>query len=1050
MSRRVALALLALSVARAEPAVSFNQDIRPILSDNCFACHGTDAAHRKAKLRLDLPEGAYAERKGLRAIVPGDLASSEAWLRINSEYEDEVMPPPDSHKTLTPEQRALIKRWIEQGAAYQRHWSYEPIAKSVLPPAAGGAAEHPVDRFVGARLDARGLALAPEAPPEVLLRRVSLALTGLPPTVAELDAYLADRAPGAYERAVDRLLASPRYGEHIARGWLDAVRYADTHGMHLDNVRSLWPYRDWVVDAFNRNQPFDQFTLEQLAGDLLPHPTPSQRVATGYIRGNLSTAEAGTIEGEQRARDAADRTETTAAVWLGLTANCASCHDHKFDPLSQKEYYQLSAFFQSLDVPVWDGNVPIYGPHFVIGDAAQRKRLDFIAKELPRREAALSRRIDELIAANPVLIKPPKEPVTYEVIWAEDGDTPRYDTFGGPAPAGEWREDQPVAGGRRALRLEGKTDRPVLFGGPDVPLVVRTEARAFVHVRPDPAQPPRALALEFIVPGKEPTRLIWGDPKAFDGAQATSFKVAGPMPLAGTYVRLEIAATETCVDSRTAYTGIRLLQSDGVALWDRVGALYTSPDGSNDPLLSETAWRREMNRLYVAGRPGQKSNVVQPDEAPFASYIKQPSPLPLDIRYYTRLSESQQSEEEKRISPTYFRRYISGPLRGLVETEAFAARELIAELVWLENTLEATLVARERAEPRVSHVLLRGQYDQLGDPVEPATPAFLPPLAPEGKRANRLDLARWLIRPENPLTARVTVNRFWQQLFGAGLVRSPGDFGAQGIPPTHPELLDWLAADFREHGWDVKRFLRQLVTSRTFRQDSKASPALLELDPANQLLARGPRYRLDAEVLRDQALAMSGLLVPTRGGPPVRPYQPENIWEPVAFVGSNTQYYHQDHGAALYRRSLYTLVKRNAPAPAFTTFDAPSRDSFCLQRERTNTPLQALALMNDVQHLEAARALAESLLALSGGDADRLAHAFRAVTARKPDAKEQTLLAQALDKQRAHFSTRAEEAARLIAVGESTPAHQAPPEEIAAWTLVANLLMNLDETLSLN
>ena len=512
--RLLPLILLPLAV-RAGDKVTFNEHIRPIFAENCFACHGSDAAHRKAKLRLDLASGATAEREGVRAIVPGDVAKSELWQRIISPHDDEVMPPPESHKApLKPAQRELVRRWIADGAVYQKHWAYEPVSRSAVPGPGAGAGENPVDRFVGAKLAPQRLALAREAAREILFRRVTLDLTGLPPPPEEIDAYLADATSGAYERAVDRLLASPRYGEQFGRHWLDAVRYGDTHGLHLDNVRMIWPYRDWVVSAFNRNLPFDQFTIEQIAGDMLPNPRIDQLVATGYNRCQLTTSEGGSNEAEAEMRNTADRADTTAAVWLGLTAGCASCHDHKFDPISQREYYSLGAFFKGLADRVWDGNIPRPGPLVLVANATQEKRLREIAAALPPLQAALTARSDEL----PVKIPPsektteeempaekaPKKSVTYEVVWAEDGDMPSVADFGKPAPAGEWRggEGVPVFAGKRALRLEGAVERSVNFSTGEVPLLVRTAAKAFVHLHPDPARPPRAVSLEFVGEGK--------------------------------------------------------------------------------------------------------------------------------------------------------------------------------------------------------------------------------------------------------------------------------------------------------------------------------------------------------------------------------------------------------------------------------------------------------------------------------------------------------------------------------------------------------------------
>ena len=673
----------AAGVAGAQENISFNEHIRPILADNCFACHGADAGHRKAKLRLDQGAEALASRDGIRAFAPGDLAQSEAWQRILSDDPEEVMPPPDSHKLpLKPEQRALIKRWIEQGAVYQNHWAYEPVTRPELPKAAGGAKtkDGAIDRFIGAKLADKKLKLAPEASREVLLRRLTLDLTGLPPTPQEVDAFLADRAPDAYDRVVTRLLASPRYGEHFARYWLDVVRYADTHGLHLDNVRNLWPYRDWVVSAFNRNLSYDQFTLEQLAGDLLPQPRIDQLVATGYNRSHLTTSEGGAIEAEAEARNTGDRADTTAAVWLGLTANCASCHDHKFDPLTQREYYEFGAFFKGLADRCWDGNIPKPGPIVLLANAEQQARIEAIARELPPLQAALSARAQTLPMTLPAPVavaekpatpsnasadKPEKKteptPITYEVVWAEDGDMPVAANFGAPAPAGEWRSGPavPVVGGQRALRLEGAVNERVFtFATGETPLVVNQEAVAFVHVNADPARSPRAVSLEF-VSAEKTKRYVWGDPAALRPS-ADGDVVVGPMPAAGVYARLEIPALAAGLASKKAYRGLRLTQSDGAAWWDHAGTTCTSAKALDDPLLSKSAWVRFM-----------QSNARDVTTVP----------LPNDIVFLLGLSATQQNDAEKKRLENFYRDYIYGPTRAALEPEVHAVRRLLAEQV---------------------------------------------------------------------------------------------------------------------------------------------------------------------------------------------------------------------------------------------------------------------------------------------------------------------------------------------------------------------------------
>ncbi|HUR56846.1 MAG TPA: DUF1549 domain-containing protein, partial [Opitutaceae bacterium] len=755
--RLLALCSLLAVPALAQDKISFNEHIRPILSDNCFACHGKDAAHREARLRLDTADGATAlRREGLPAITPGKLEKSELWWRINAKDPEERMPPEDSHKKpLTDTQRALIKRWIEQGAVYQNHWAYEPVTRPALPAAAGGAAEHPVDRFIGAKLAAQKLKLSPEASPEMLIRRVTLDLTGLPPTPEEVDAFVAAyigadtvtarqgdtgknvssvsssprpavsvssaRREGAYTALVQRLLASPRYGEHFGRYWLDAVRYADTHGLHLDNVRTIWPYRDWVVQAFNRNLPFDQFTLEQLAGDLLPNPTIDQRVASGYNRNHLSTSEGGAIEAEAEMRNTADRVDTTSAVWMGLTANCASCHDHKFDPLTQKEYYSLGAIFKGLADRPWDGNVRLSGPVAVIANSpAKQRRIDEITQAIKPLEVAVSKRAEELAAGEFKPKKYGKTAITYEVVWAEDSDMPTPENVLAPA-IGEWRggENVPVAGGKRALRLEGKVEKPIAFTAGDVVLTVRTEARAFVNVHIDPANPPRAISIEFI--GEENTktrRKVWGDPAAFGADVAKDAIPGGPLPAAGGYVKLELTACDSGVEQGKNYTGIRIAQSDGAAWWDRIGAVYKSPSAADDPLLTKDAWARSL-------RTGARA---------FEAMA-----LRHDINFLVGLSSTQQNEDEKLRQATWWRDFVYGPTRAALEPEVHAARRLLAEQVHYEMTFPVTLISGERDVPLPAHIMIRGQYDKPGELVAAATPAFLPPIQKSGERVTRLD-----------------------------------------------------------------------------------------------------------------------------------------------------------------------------------------------------------------------------------------------------------------------------------------------------------------------
>ncbi len=776
----------------AQASIDFNRQIRPILSENCFACHGPDEKERKAKLRLDTRAGALKElRSGGFAIVPGHAAKSELIERITTAEASERMPPPRTNKRLTPQQIELLKQWIDQGANWSEHWAFVTPKRPALPTVKGKTwPRNAIDHFILARLEKEGLKPGSEADRVRLIRRATLDLTGLPPTPAEVDAFLADRSPDAYEKVVDRLLASPHFGERLAVEWLDAARYADTHGYHIDAGRDMTRWRDWVIDAFNKNLPFDRFTVEQLAGDLLPNATLEQKVASGFNRNHMINFEGGAIPAEYHNAYIVDRVSTTGTVWLGLTVACAQCHDHKYDPISQKEFYQLYAFFH---------NVPENGLDGQKGNAAP------VLKAPTRRQ---EQRLRELDAA------------------------------------------------------------------------IKDVERQLATAAPD------------------------------------------------------------------------LLKA--------------------------------------------------------------------------RLAELRRERTE------------------------------------VEKQVPTTMVMQEMPQPRATFMLLRGDYDKKGPKVQAGTPTALPPL-PQGAPANRLGLARWLVEPSHPLTARVAVNRYWQMIFGTGLVKTVEDFGAQGELPSHPELLDWLAVEFMNPtsaplgsgsrtGWDVKALLRLIVTSAAYRQSSAVTPALHGRDPENRLLARGPRLRLQAEFIRDQALAVSGLLNREIGGASVFPYQPAGLWQELASRGDSknwsAQFFVQSHGKDLYRRTMYTFWKRTSPPPTLLTFDAPDREVCTVRRSRTNTPLQALILMNDPTYIEASRKLAERLLKHAGADDERITLAFRLATGRRPEAKEIDVLRRVLNRQRNVYRQNGKAALRLLSVGESPRDDRLPPAELAAWTVVASVLLNLDETVT--
>ena len=1018
--------------APAERVIEFNRDVRPILADACFACHGFDPKARKAKLRLDTSDGAFAERDGTFPIKPGDPKKSEVWTRITSEEADTVMPPAHSNKKLTAAQKETLRLWIAQGAKYQKHWSFEAIARPQLPVSRdpkGGA----IDAFLLARLQNQGLKPTAEADRETLIRRVSFALTGLPPTLKELDAFLADVAPDAYEKVVDRYLASSRFGEEMARHWLDVARYADTHGLHLDNERQMWKYRDWVVKAFNDNLPFDKFTVHQLAGDLLPEPTNDQLTATGFSRCNVTTGEGGSINEEWLYRNAVDRASTTTQAFLGLTAGCAVCHDHKFDPIAQKEYYQLYAFFYSGADPALDSNVSTVGPFVKVPTPAQKSALEIAAKA----EGDARKRLEEAAAkadyADPADADKPAPVAVRDTLIDETfpvGATNRNTSRN----AADWVAAPPFKAhsGRRVLRQANTFfHQDTVDFRPSLRVPSGGTLEAWVYI--DPKQPPSAITVQFaggtkVWWGKEPT----AESPYTKGNLGTR---AGDLPKPGEWVKLTLKADELGLKEKQAITSLTLQEYGGVVYWDSVALVGTAAPAT-DPRLSFSAWWKSLNG-------------------------KSPPDLPANLNALAVAGQAKATPvDAAKLRAFYLAHVAHGATPELAKLQAAWEKARVEHII-AADAIPGTMVFKDLPVPRDSFVMLRGQYDKKGEKVLPGTPSALPPLklSDPTKRATRLDLANWIVSKENPLTARVAVNRLWQQFFGTGLVKTSDDFGSQGEPPTHPELLDWLASEWvnpdRKGGggepWDVKRLVKLLVMTDAFKRDASHPPAARANDPANRLLSRGPRFRLDAEQLRDNALFVSGLMNHQMGGRGVNPYQPPNIWEPVGYSDSNTRYYLQDHGEALYRRSLYVFIKRTAPHPFLTNFDATNREQLCAVRDRTNTPLQALQLMNDVQHFEAARALAEVVLADGGKTTEeRVAFLYRTVLSRKPDADELKLVSAALAKQRELFAKNPDAAKKVVRTGESKPKGAAPDAEVAAWTMIANLVLNLDEVVARN
>jgi mono/diheme cytochrome c family protein len=1015
--------------AGAEGKVDFDRDIRPILSDNCFACHGPDANQRKARLRLDTREGALGELKsGAHAIVPGKTDDSVLLDRITEEDPSLRMPPKKSGKHLTAVQIALIRRWIAEGAAYSTHWAFVPPVRKHLPPVKNAAwPRNPIDRFILARLERAGLQPTAEADRTTLIRRVTLDLTGLPPTPAEVDAFLADPSPNAYEKVVDRLLRSPRYGEHMARFWLDAARYGDTHGLHLDNYREMWPYRDWVIKAFNSNKPYDRFLTEQLAGDLLPGATLDQIVATGFNRCHVTTSEGGSIEEEVYVRNVVDRVETAGTVFMGLTVGCCRCHDHKFDPIKQKEFYQLFAFFNNLDGPALDGNAALPAPTVRIPTAEQGAELERVQQKI----AALRKQIEAEVARvkydDSADAKESEQAARTELVWIDDAIPAGAKASSDGGINGQWnfvgRPKYPVFSGEKSSMRTAAGLSQHFFEGANPGLRVGAGDTLFAHVYLDPANPPKEIMLQWHT-GEWKHRAYWGDnviPWGRDNSGER--RQVGPLPKKGEWVRLEVPAAKVGLKPGTVINGWAFTQHGGTVYWDRAGIVTATPQ-SNQAYTTLTSWLRVQRAAGGAG-------------------------LPAHIQQLVKLPRDKRSEQQRRQLRAYF---IENAYAETQATFAPLRQQLTAlekERQRIDKETPATLVFKERTTLKPAYVLKRGEYDQRGEQVGRETPKFLPPLPAQASR-DRLGLAQWLLSPDHPLTARVEVNRLWQQCFGTGLVKTTEDFGSQGEPPSHPALLDGLAVQFRADGWDIKQMMKQIVMSATYRQSSRVTKDRLEKDPDNRLLSRGPRFRLDAEMLRDQALFVSGLLVERLGGPSVKPPQPSGLWEAVGYTGSNTKNFVPDHGhEKVHRRSMYTFWKRTAPPPEMNTFDAPSRESCIVRRERTNTPLQALLLMNDPQFVEAARTLAGRTLKAGGATPEaRLTYMFRLTTGRLPQAKEMTELIAAYRDHLATFRRDAAKAKQLINVGELKPDSSLDPSELAAWTMIANLLLNLDEVLN--
>ncbi len=986
--------------------IDFNRDVRPLLSENCFFCHGPDPNTRQADLRLDQHAGALA------AIVPDQSHASELFARISSDDPDLKMPPPDSNRKLTKQQVETLRKWIDSGAKWGEHWSWVPLENPLVPDVAKNDSmmlHNPIDAFIQAKLVDKGILPSVPAERHRLLRRVTLDLTGVPPTSAEYERFLADHSPNAYENVVDQLLASPNFGERMAWDWLDAARYADTNGYQGDNERTMWPWRDWVINAFNSNMPYDQFTVWQLAGDLLPEATHEQKLATGFLRNHPINGEGGRIAEENRVDYVFDMAETTGTVWMGLTFNCCRCHDHKYDALLQKDYYALNAFFNQTPVTGGGGD-PQTKPFLAVSTVTQQEQLEQLQQQLATLNGQLSEKQKSLAAQQPdweaktlaesasaevwkplEVLKLQAEHQTLEEFNEQSifasGENPNNDTYTVHAKTSQ----QLLTG----IRLDVLKHESHFNGGlarSNSGNFVLTEFEvAILNAGSDQRSP-------VIIKDAEAT-YEQGNLKVvttFDGNPQTGWAV-----FAGKPVDREHAAVFRFESPVTLADGEQLvitLRHDSQHVNHNIGRFRLSATNAPQPMLTDG-----NQALLVALK----------------------TPVPDRTQAQTELLRITQHTADVELTK--------------LEAEL---KEVQTRIDSHDKSIAKVMVMEDMDKPRTTYILDRGLYTEQKTEVTAAVPESLPPL-PSDVPANRLTLAQWLVSKENPLTARVTVNRFWQQLFGVGLVKTTEDFGVQAEIPIYLDLLNWLANDFVESGWDVKRFMKQVVMSQTYQQTSKVTAALLAIDPQNQYLARGPRYRLPSWMLRDQALAVSGLLVNRQGGPSVNVYQPPGVWEEASF---GKKVYKQDHGDDLYRRSLYIFWRRIASPTIF--FDTAQRQSCEVKPYLTNTPLHALQILNDVTYVEASRMLAQLALQNENSDEQRLNFVFQRVLGRPVLPQEQSLLLAGLKRTQAHYKTNAEAVQAVLSSGESPRNMSLDSIDHASWTALCLAVLNLDETLS--
>jgi hypothetical protein len=1037
-----------LPAAEIPDVVDFNDHVQPILSENCYHCHGPDSSTREPKknpLRLDREELAFLPRsKGKPSIIKGDPEASELFKRITTKDVNDVMPPPKSHKKpLKPDEVAILKKWIEQDAPYEEHWSFIPPVKA--DPPAGNWGQNAIDKFIAAKHRELNLDPSPPQDPARLLRRLTFDLAGLPPTPDEISAFremAAKDLPTAVEMTVARLLTTDAYAEHFARHWLDAARYADTHGIHIDNYRTIWPYRDWVIQAFQKNMPYDQFTREQIAGDLLPDASLDQKIATGFNRCMPTTGEGGAIAKEYEAIYAADQASTTSAIWLGLSTGCAACHDHKFDPISQKDFYAMTAFFRNTTMDAMDRNKADHPPAVFAPLVQDRQRWKSIDDELAQADQALAKRRTEA------------QDDFKTWLAAQDHNAPAI----------------PV--------LTPEVSLPLIISDRKISGTVNGETKTFDY----PGKATKASGVGQVA-NLSGINVSLGDLAIFDARDQVTF---------GGFINVDGSANGPIIsrmDSPSAYRGWDLWLENS-----HIGSHIVDqwPDKAIKATTTEPLERRKWHHVMITydgkAAPDQSLTIYVNGTAAPLEYSHKGKVDTLLTKVPTRLGARHPGNQltgtasfhgfqffKRKLTPAEIGQSakqtnlwqllaIPAPERTKEQSEALfeyfiqnidaPTRDLLASknsLIEQKNALRAngspSLVMQEKEGDAYAHILDRGEYALEKEKVFADIPEIFQE-TPTDKKMSRKDLAEWLVSDKNPLTARVTVNRLWYYFFGRGIVETAEDFGIMGARPTHPQLLDYLAVEFIESGWDLQHVIKLITSSATYQQSGKTTSANREKDAENVYLWRAPRFRMEAEQIRDLALAASGLLVPKIGGPPVKPYQPEGIWEAVAMKESNTRFYKQDSGDSLYRRSLYTFWKRTAAPPSMEILNAPTREVFCVRRDRTNTPLAAFVTMNDPQFIEASRALATKSLKTSTSFSQRLDFITLSLMARTLDNEEQEVVKAALDHHLKRYQENPELSAQLLGIGESKPDASLDQAELAAWTLIASQVFNLDETLT--